>query len=153
MSELVVTIARELYDHFVMGGWEPQDAYPLIESWLGWPTAYMCPRGCGCLWRDNKDGTMSLFGPNSRSCKDCETMPLGELLRLYERVTATKEQPEGAEWKPDSMQANAAPFLEKVGTCRTPHFLGEFTPDRKALIQTPHYELPLGLCKDWMPQP
>jgi hypothetical protein len=33
-NELVIEIARELYDRFVMGGWEPQDAYPQIERWL-----------------------------------------------------------------------------------------------------------------------
>lgn len=31
---LVAEIARELYDRFVMGGWEPQDAYPDIREWL-----------------------------------------------------------------------------------------------------------------------
>lgn len=31
---LVQEIARELYDRFVMGGWEPQDAYPQIREWL-----------------------------------------------------------------------------------------------------------------------
>jgi len=34
-EELVIEIARELYDRFVMGGWEPQDAYPQIRYWLG----------------------------------------------------------------------------------------------------------------------
>jgi len=33
-DELVVEIARELYDRFVMGGWEPQDAYPQIRVWM-----------------------------------------------------------------------------------------------------------------------
>jgi hypothetical protein len=33
---LVMMIARELYDRFVMGGWEPQDAYPQIRRWLEW---------------------------------------------------------------------------------------------------------------------
>ena len=33
-EELVIEIARELYDRFVMGGWEPQDAYPKIRKWL-----------------------------------------------------------------------------------------------------------------------
>jgi hypothetical protein len=33
-QELVAEIARELYDRFVMGGWEPQDAYEQIEEWL-----------------------------------------------------------------------------------------------------------------------
>jgi hypothetical protein len=38
---------------------------------------------------------------------------------------------------------------QKLGNCRTPHFLGEPTPDRKALTQIPHHELPDGLCKEW----
>jgi hypothetical protein len=38
---------------------------------------------------------------------------------------------------------------KQLGNCRTPHFLGEPPPDRKALTQIPHYELPNGLCKDW----
>lgn len=42
---------------------------------------------------------------------------------------------------------------EPLGNCRTPHFLGEPTPNRKALIQTPHYELLNGLCKDWIAGP
>ena len=111
------------------------------------PIAYMCPMGCGCLWRDNGDGTMSLFGVNSKSCATCEVMPLAELIPL-KRVTATKAQPEGADWKPDSMHANAAPFL---GTCETPHFLQGLTEDRRALLQIPHYALPHGLCKNWQP--
>jgi DNA (cytosine-5)-methyltransferase 1 len=41
--------------------------------------------------------------------------------------------------------------MSDLGTCRTPHFLGEPTPDRKALTQTPHYELPQGLCREWQP--
>jgi hypothetical protein len=36
-EELVVEIARELYDRFVMGGWQPQDAYPQIRRWLSEP--------------------------------------------------------------------------------------------------------------------
>ena len=32
--ELIVDLARELYDRFVMAGWEPQDAYPLIGGML-----------------------------------------------------------------------------------------------------------------------
>jgi len=47
--------------------------------------AYMCPNNCGCLWRDNKDGTMSLFGPNSRSCSVCEFLPLAKLIPLRKR--------------------------------------------------------------------
>jgi len=33
-EELVIEIARELYDRFMMGGWEPQDAYPQIREWM-----------------------------------------------------------------------------------------------------------------------
>ena len=33
-KETVVELARELYDRFVMGGWEPQDAYGEIERIL-----------------------------------------------------------------------------------------------------------------------
>lgn len=33
-AKLVIEIARELYDRFLMGGWEPQDAYHQIEVWL-----------------------------------------------------------------------------------------------------------------------
>src|SRR5438876_7391451 len=40
---------------------------------------------------------------------------------------------------------------EPLGTCRTPHFLGEPTPDRKALTQIPHHKLPQDLCKEWTP--
>lgn len=34
VQQLVIDIARELYDRFVMGGWEPPDAYPLITGML-----------------------------------------------------------------------------------------------------------------------
>jgi len=47
------------------------------------PTAYLCPVGCGCTWRDNGDGSMSLFGHKSQSCQICEYMPLAKLLPLY----------------------------------------------------------------------
>jgi hypothetical protein len=43
------------------------------------PTIYECPKGCGCWWRDNRDGTMSLFDSNQKSCKACEHLPLREL--------------------------------------------------------------------------
>ena len=46
------------------------------------PYAYACPEGCGCIWRDNHDGSMSLFGPNSKSCKVCEYLPLDKLTPL-----------------------------------------------------------------------
>jgi len=47
------------------------------------PYAYACPRGCGCIWRDNEDGTISLFGPNSKSCAICEVMALKDLLPVW----------------------------------------------------------------------
>lgn len=33
-TQIVIDLARELYDRFVMGGWEPQDAYPTIARML-----------------------------------------------------------------------------------------------------------------------
>lgn len=47
------------------------------------PVAYLCPVGCGCTWRDNGDGSMSLFGHKSQSCQICEYMPLAKLMPLY----------------------------------------------------------------------
>ena len=55
-EELVIEIARELYDRFVMGVWEPQDAYPQIRKWLRSRGEAMkdnvqgCPR-CGHNWK------------------------------------------------------------------------------------------------------
>lgn len=46
--------------------------------------AYACPAGCGCLWRDNKNGTMSLYGINSKSCHACEPAPLHDLIPVYQ---------------------------------------------------------------------
>lgn len=47
------------------------------------PVAYFCPAGCGCAWRDNGDGSMSLLGANSKSCKTCERLPLDRLTPVY----------------------------------------------------------------------
>ena len=33
-EQLVIDLARELYDRFVMGGWEPQDAHQQIREML-----------------------------------------------------------------------------------------------------------------------
>lgn len=41
---------------------------------------YLCPAGCGCAWRDNLNGTMSLYDENQRSCTVCETLPLKTLV-------------------------------------------------------------------------
>jgi hypothetical protein len=51
---------------------------------LGRAVYGLCPAGCGCIWRDNFDGTMSL-GMNQRSCKVCEPKPFSELIPLYAR--------------------------------------------------------------------
>jgi len=48
----------------------------------GKPILYLCPAGCGCTWRDNDDGSMSL-GLRQRSCEVCEFLPLDKLVALY----------------------------------------------------------------------
>jgi hypothetical protein len=35
-------------------------------------------RQCGCLWRDNLDGSVSLFDANQKSCQNCEMLPTAE---------------------------------------------------------------------------
>lgn len=52
--------------------------------------AYMCPAGCGCLWRDNGDDTMSLYGPRSQSCDVCEPLPLDRMVPV--KTLRTPEQ-------------------------------------------------------------
>ena len=52
-----------------------------MSELFGKPIA-ACPAGCGCLWRDNRDGTMSLFGENSSSCEVCEYATWNELIPL-----------------------------------------------------------------------
>ena len=47
------------------------------------PVSYGCPVKCGCYWRDNNDGTMSLCA-NNKSCGICECLPLSKLIPLYE---------------------------------------------------------------------
>jgi hypothetical protein len=45
------------------------------------------------MWRDNHDGTMSLFDGNQVSCKGkggCEWMPLKELAPLYKFIKEKK---------------------------------------------------------------
>lgn len=53
----------------------------MMSELFGKPIA-ACPAGCGCLWRDNRDGTMSLFGENSSSCEVCEYATWNELIPL-----------------------------------------------------------------------
>jgi thymidylate synthase (FAD) len=52
------------------------------KGFLGWGEHYVCPVGCGCKWRDNKDGTMSLFDGEQKSCSVCEKEPLSELTKV-----------------------------------------------------------------------
>jgi hypothetical protein len=54
-------------------------AAPTAAQAAGRSVAYRCPSGCGCLWRDNNDGTMSLLDGRQKSCPVCERMPLREL--------------------------------------------------------------------------
>lgn len=60
------------------------------------PFAYACPANCGCIWRDNHDGTMSLFGKRSQSCEVCEPLPLDKLIPLYRSALSrpAQEQPQ-----------------------------------------------------------
>lgn len=49
-------------------------------SWVDTPTRiplWKC-RECGCLWRDNLDGTVSLFGPAEQSCQYCESQDIAK---------------------------------------------------------------------------
>lgn len=56
------------------------------------PIAYVCPAGCGCMWRDNRNGTMSMYGPNSQSCDVCDPMILSELTPVFDRPVEQQEQ-------------------------------------------------------------
>jgi hypothetical protein len=64
------------------------------------PVAYACPSRCGCIWRDNEDGTMSLFGPNSKSCLVCEFLPLTRLVPLYDGEAIDAATCDGLERQP-----------------------------------------------------
>lgn len=99
-----------------------------------------------CARRDGEGNLVVYLYEAQEAAQAVERKLLLAHAALNDSVTATQARPEGAEWKPDSMQANTAPFL---GTCETPHFLGEPTPDRKALTQIPHYSLPQDRCKNW----
>lgn len=45
------------------------------KGFNGWKPAHKC-NVCGCEWRDNQDGTMSLYSANDHSCNVCENLPL-----------------------------------------------------------------------------
>lgn len=52
---------------------------PSVEA-VELPPMYLCPNGCGCAWRDNLNGTMSLYDGNQKACGVCETLPLKDLV-------------------------------------------------------------------------
>lgn len=56
----------------------PEDALPSV----GIMAAYLCPAGCGCVWRDNRDGSMSLMSGQEKSCGVCEFLPLAKLTKM-----------------------------------------------------------------------
>ncbi len=41
------------------------------KGFLGWGPNWKC-RACGCLWRDNRDGSVSLMDEKQTSCTSCE---------------------------------------------------------------------------------
>ncbi len=51
----------------------------------------LCPAGCGCIWRDNLDGSMSL-GVSQRSCTTCEYLPFSKLIPLFSPAEGTPPQ-------------------------------------------------------------
>lgn len=73
------------------------------QAGSGEAVAYACPAGCGCLWRDNGDETMSLYGLNSKSCDVCEWLPLADLDTLYTHPQPAQQWsvPEGWKLVPD----------------------------------------------------
>lgn len=70
-----------------------EDKTPATPAAGDVPYAYACPAKCGCIWRDNHDGTMSLFGKNSQSCEMCEPLPLDKLIPLYTAAIRAEAQP------------------------------------------------------------
>jgi hypothetical protein len=45
-EQLVIDLARELYDRFAMGGWEPQDAHQMIRDMLAASEITQAPQVC-----------------------------------------------------------------------------------------------------------
>ncbi len=55
---------------------------------------FWCCRTCGCLWRDNHDGTVSLGSAKQTSCGDCERKPTPEACEpLFRRDEPTPATP------------------------------------------------------------
>ena len=62
---------------------------------------YVCPAGCGCKWRDNGDGTMSLFDAGQKSCPVCEPLPLRSLIPCWSDPPAPQADAAGEARKGD----------------------------------------------------
>jgi hypothetical protein len=85
-GDQAAAIVDHVYEHV---GFKSRDRLIAdVQAMLPRPTAvgagdlvkaYQCPAGCGCMWRDNRDGTMSLFDGEQKSCAVCEPMPLAKL--------------------------------------------------------------------------
>ncbi len=81
--------------------------------------AYSCPVWCGCLWRDNGDGTMSLFNGQHSSCALCERLPLDQLLPLYTTPQPSNEQ--ALQDMLDDARLHLAMLQEALGVPTEPH--------------------------------
>lgn len=64
--------------HYTRPVYAAAGAYPQPTG----SSVYECPKECGCWWRDNHDGTMSLFDGDQKSCNYCEPLPLHKLKPL-----------------------------------------------------------------------
>jgi thymidylate synthase (FAD) len=53
------------------------------KGFLGWKPIHECDF-CGCQWRDNQDGTMSLNSANDKSCEICENAKLSDIPKLHD---------------------------------------------------------------------
>jgi hypothetical protein len=109
-EEQIRDIAEDFASSFMHGGtqFDNFDSVGFARAVLsaapkatqGEPVAYLCPAGCGCTWRDNRNGSMSLLGNNSKSCEVCEPLPLSGLAPVY--ASAPKAAPQGTWAGPSS---------------------------------------------------
>ncbi len=75
-SRAIVKIANDAHKALAQSRPSGTQSAGVVEP----PTMYLCPVGCGCAWRDNLNGTMSLYDANQKSCGVCETLPLKDLV-------------------------------------------------------------------------
>lgn len=69
-----------------------------------------CPDKCGCLWRNNCDGTMSLYGKNSKSCDVCEKLPWSGLVPLVTPRNGAESELHKSDWEPVNLEMNTIPL-------------------------------------------